>query len=93
MTALGEGEMAACRIGREEVLIANVQGQYYAVNNLCTHAGRPLSGGILDGHELICPAHGARFDLRTGSVIGAPAEAGLKRYPVTLVAGKVNVTI
>jgi nitrite reductase/ring-hydroxylating ferredoxin subunit len=93
MTALGEGEMTATRVGGEEVLIANVYGQYYAVSNLCSHAGRPLAGGTLRGHELTCPAHGAIFDVRTGTAIGAPAEAGLKRFAVALEAGKVNLII
>lgn len=93
MASLGDGEMAACRVGGEEVLIVNVYGQYYAVSNRCTHAGKPLSGGTLRGYELTCPAHGARFDVRTGTVLEAPAEAGLKRYPVTLQAGKINVTV
>lgn len=93
ITALGDGEMLATRIGGEEVLIANVHGQYYAVSNLCTHAGRPLAGGSLRGFELTCPAHGATFDVRTGLPVGAPAETGLKRFQVVLEAGKVNLVL
>ena len=93
MTALTEGEMTATRVGGEEVLIVNVYGQYYAVSNLCSHAGRPLMGGTLRGFELTCPAHGATFDVRTGAAIGAPAETGLKRYGVALEAGKVNLIL
>jgi 3-phenylpropionate/trans-cinnamate dioxygenase ferredoxin subunit len=93
MAALAEGEMAATRVGAEDVLIANVHGQYYAVSNRCTHAGRPLSGGILRGYELTCPAHGATFDVRTGAPLNAPAETGLKRFAVALEAGKINLII
>lgn len=85
--------MATARVDGEEVLIANVYGQYYAVSNLCSHAGRPLAGGTLRGHKLTCPAHGATFDVRTGTAIGAPAEAGLKRFSVALEAGKVNLIL
>jgi nitrite reductase/ring-hydroxylating ferredoxin subunit len=93
MTALAEGEMAAVRIGGEEILIANVHGQYHAISNRCSHAGRPLSTGTLRGHELTCPAHGATFDVRTGAVLGAPAETGLKRFPVLIEAGRVNLIV
>ena len=55
--------------------------------------GRSLVGGTLRGHELTCPAHGATFDVRTGTAIGAPAEAGLKKFAVALEAGKVNLII
>ena len=85
--------MAVCRVAEEEILIANVDGQYYAVSNLCSHRGQRLAEGTLRGFELTCPAHGARFDMRTGTVLGAPAEEGLKRYPVTVVAGKINVSV
>ena len=93
MTALSEGEMTMTRIGAEEVLIVHVHGQYYAISGRCSHMGRSLAGGSLRGYELTCPAHGATFDVRTGAVLGAPAGAGLKRYPVVVEAGKVNLMI
>jgi len=93
MTALAEGEMTVARIGGEEILIVNVYGQYYAISNRCSHAGRPLATGTLHGHELTCPAHGARFDVRTGAALGAPAESGLKRFPVLIEAGRVNLIV
>ncbi len=93
MTALAEGDMAQVRVGGEEVLIAHVYGQYYAVSARCPHAGRSLAGGTLRGYELVCPAHGATFDVRTGAVLSAPAEAGLKRFPVAVEAGKVNLIL
>ena len=93
MTALGEGQMVACRVGDQELLIANVDGQYYAVSNLCTHAGQRLSGGGLNGFELRCPMHRATFDIRTGIPLSAPATRPLKRYPVTLTGGKIAVSV
>jgi len=93
MTALGEGQMMACTVAGQELLIANVDGQYYALSNLCSHAGQRLSLGRLRGHELSCPLHRAAFDIRTGAPLSAPATESLKRYPVTLAGGKVNVTL
>ena len=93
MAALAEGQMMSCVAGGEELLIAHVDGQYYAVSNICSHGGQRLSGGRLAGYEVHCPLHRAAFDVRTGAALCAPAREGLKRYPVTLAGGKVNVTL
>ena len=93
VTALSEGQMAACTVAGEEVLIAQVEGQFYAVANRCSHAGQRLSGGRLSGFEIRCPLHRAIFDIRTGVPLTAPAERPLKRYPVTLSGGKVCLNI
>jgi len=93
MTALADGEMAACRVGGEEVLIANVHGRYFAVANFCSHAGQRLSGGRLDGYELRCPLHRATFDVRTGRALAGPASDALRRYDVVIEGGKVHVVV
>lgn len=93
VAALGEGQMVACRVGSQELLIAHVEGQYYALSNLCTHAGQRLSGGRLNGFELRCPLHRATFDIRTGLPLSPPATERLKSYPVTLTGGKIAVSI
>lgn len=93
MSALAEGEMAACRVGREEVLIVNVDGQFYAVSNFCPHAGQRLSTGRLDGHRLACPLHRAVFDVRSGAPLSGPATTALVRYPVIVERGKVHVVL
>jgi len=93
MTALGEGQMMACSVAGEELLIVHVEGQFYAVSNRCSHAGQRLSGGRLIGFELSCPQHRATFDVRTGVPLSAPATERLKSYPVTLAGGKVNVSM
>ena len=93
MAALAEGQMTTCVVAGEELLIANVDGQFFAVSNLCSHAGQRLSGGRLRGHELRCPLHRATFDIRTGAALTAPASAPLRCYPITLSGGKVNVEL
>ena len=93
INALGDGEMRACSVGGEDILVCHVDGQYYAVSNLCSHAGQRLAGGRLKGFELSCPLHRARFDVRSGAPLTAPATAPLKRYAVTLAGGKVNVSV
>jgi nitrite reductase/ring-hydroxylating ferredoxin subunit len=75
------------------ILIAEVEGQYYALNNRCTHQGCPLSGGSLEGPILQCRCHGSRFDVRTGQVVGGPAERPVETYAVRVENGKVIVTL
>jgi nitrite reductase/ring-hydroxylating ferredoxin subunit len=59
----------------KEVLIANVNGNYYAVGSECTHFGGDLSEGVLEDNVVTCPNHKARFDVTTGKVVSPPAEA------------------
>jgi 3-phenylpropionate/trans-cinnamate dioxygenase ferredoxin component len=55
------------------VAIFHVGGQFYALDDCCTHDGGPLGEGILEGYQIICPRHGARFDVRTGQALTMPA--------------------
>lgn len=61
------------QIGDEEVALCNVDGQIFAIANVCTHDGGPLGEGLLHGDEIECPRHGARFSVRTGEVRSLPA--------------------
>jgi len=69
------GQMKAVKFGAEEVLLANVNGVYYAIRNVCTHEGGNLSKGTLQGNIVSCPKHKAQFDVTTGKVVSPPAEA------------------
>ena len=55
------------------ICIANIDGKYYAIDNICTHEGGPLADGTLEGYEVECPWHGSKFDVRTGAVTNPPA--------------------
>ena len=66
------GKMKAVRLEGKEVLIANVNGSYCAMGNVCTHAGGDLSQGVLEGNVVTCPRHHAKFDVTTGKVISHP---------------------
>ncbi len=74
-----------------DVGIFKVGGDYFAVSNICTHAHALMLGGILEGDELECPLHGARFDLRTGAVVAPPASRPLATYKVKVEDEKVYV--
>ena len=77
------GEMKIVEVGGEEVVIANVDGDFAAFNNTCTHRGGPLGAGLLMGNVVECPFHGGRFNVRTGEAV-SPAKMGtpVKTYTV-----------
>ncbi|MBI2302908.1 MAG: non-heme iron oxygenase ferredoxin subunit [Armatimonadetes bacterium] len=69
-------------LGHRAVAIYNVDGELFATTDNCTHETASLSEGTLNGHEVTCPKHNARFDVRTGKALCFPAVVGLKRYSV-----------
>lgn len=64
------------------IALYNVNGTYYATDDVCTHDGGTLADGALEGYEIICPRHGARFDVRTGKALCMPAFTPINTYPV-----------
>jgi len=68
-------------VGDKEVLLANVEGSYYAIANKCSHLGGSLVKGSLEGSIVTCPRHGARFDLKTGQAV-ADAKIGFLKMKV-----------
>ena len=69
-------------LDEETVVIFNVDGNLYCIADICTHDGGPLADGELDGCEIVCPRHGARFDVRTGAVLSMPAVTPVPAYAV-----------
>jgi 3-phenylpropionate/trans-cinnamate dioxygenase ferredoxin subunit len=67
-------------------------GELFAVNDMCSHEDIELSDGELDGDDVECPAHGSRFNVRTGDVSGLPAEDPVATYPVTVEDGEIFVS-
>jgi len=66
---LPEGKMLLVSVGDVEILLANVDGTYYAIANRCPHLGGPLVKGMLTEDVVTCPRHGAQFDVRTGKCL------------------------
>lgn len=73
-----EGTMKAVSIQDKEIVIVNHDGNYYAINRICTHMGGDLSKGKLEGKIIICPRHGSRFDVTTGKSTSGPRMGFLK---------------
>ena len=74
--------MKQVEVGDENICVINVEGKYYAIGNVCMHQGGPLSDGMLEGYEVECPWHGAKFDIRTGGVTNPPAITPEPAYDV-----------
>jgi 3-phenylpropionate/trans-cinnamate dioxygenase ferredoxin subunit len=81
---LSPGRTKLVRHGKELILLANVAGQYLAVEGKCSHASVALSRGALVGEELTCPLHKSVFNIRTGEVVAPPASRALKVFPVAV---------
>ena len=76
-----------------EIALYLVDGAVYATANRCTHGDASLCDGFLEGHEIECPHHQGRFDVRTGAATAAPAEAALATWPARVVDGRVELWI
>jgi len=76
-----------------ELVVVNLNGQFYAVEDVCTHDSGPLGEGKLDGCELICPRHGARFDVRTGAATRMPAIEPAPAYAVRVENGDLLIEV
>jgi len=81
-SALAPGAMTWVVVERERVLIANVEGVFYAVQDACGHRRAPLSKGTLDGYVIECPLHFATFDVRTGKLLSGPVADDVPTYSV-----------
>ena len=79
--------------GEVEIALCNVDGKIYAVQNVCTHDDGILTGGGLDGHEIVCPRHGARFDVRTGDVLQMPAPVPIQTFDTKIEGDTVYVKV
>ncbi|NIP61608.1 MAG: Rieske 2Fe-2S domain-containing protein [Nitrosopumilaceae archaeon] len=78
----------------KDILLANIDGQYYAMDDTCTHMGASLSEGKLEGSTVVCGWHGAQFDCKTGKLEKFPAKVNdLKSYPVSIESDNVFVEV
>ncbi|RKH84749.1 non-heme iron oxygenase ferredoxin subunit [Corallococcus praedator] len=77
---LVSGERIVLEVQNHWVAIFNISDNYYAIEDVCTHDGGPLADGELDGVEIACPRHGARFDVKTGKHLGFPATKDAPHY-------------
>jgi 3-phenylpropionate/trans-cinnamate dioxygenase ferredoxin subunit len=75
------------------IMVINIAGSYFAIGDVCSHDDGPLGEGELDKFEVVCPRHGARFDIRNGKVNSLPAYVDIPAYPVRIVDDQIEVGI
>ena len=86
-----EGEVRVVACGARSLALSNVEGQLYAIDNVCTHDDGPLGEGRLQRGRILCPRHGAAFDAKTGKVLTLPAVRDVAAYEVTVQGADVIV--
>lgn len=92
----GDGELrdGQCRvvdIDDEMVAVFHRDGDYYAIEDMCSHDGGELASGAVEGDEIVCPRHGARFCIKNGKALTPPAYEDLHSFPVRVDNGRVQV--
>jgi 3-phenylpropionate/trans-cinnamate dioxygenase ferredoxin subunit len=90
-TSIPPGEYATAEVDGTFVAVFNVGGEFLAVEDVCTHDGGELAGGRVEGDQVMCPRHGARFCLRTGRALTPPAYEPVRCYETRVVDGQVEV--
>jgi 3-phenylpropionate/trans-cinnamate dioxygenase ferredoxin subunit len=90
---LKEGDRLFIEIDGKPIVILNLHGDYFAIGDVCSHDDGPVGEGNLEGYEIICPRHGARFDVRTGKVIALPAFVDIPAYPIRVVDDQIEIGI
>jgi 3-phenylpropionate/trans-cinnamate dioxygenase ferredoxin subunit len=85
---LGDGETRSLALGRRMVAIARSGEEYFAIEDVCTHDGAELTGGEIEGAQIICPRHGARFCLRTGEALTPPAYEPVRVFATRIDDGR-----
>lgn len=90
---LPNGERLFLELEGRAIVIFNIAGQLFAIGDVCTHDDGPLGDGDLEGFNIVCPRHGAEFDVRTGKVMQMPAVVDIPAYPVKIVDEMIQVGI
>lgn len=88
---LADNENILIDVDGTDVAIFKIKGRFYAIEDVCTHDGAEIASGQLQGDEIICPRHGARFCVKTGAVKCAPAYEDIDTFPIQIESGRVQV--
>ncbi len=88
---LKQGERLFIEIDGKPIVILNINGEYYAIGDVCSHDDGPVGEGTVEGYEITCPRHGAHFDIRTGKVLALPAFVDIPAYPIRVVGNQIEL--
>jgi 3-phenylpropionate/trans-cinnamate dioxygenase ferredoxin subunit len=87
------GKITLHELNGKRIALCNVNGRFYAIDDVCTHDGGPLDQGELEGDLVECPRHGAKFDVTTGKAVVLPAVRPVQTYPVQVEGDDVRVDV
>ena len=90
---LPNGERLFVEIDEFNIVIFNIAGQLFAIGDVCSHDNGPVGEGELEDHAVVCPRHGARFDVKTGRALTLPAVLPVKSYPVQVAGDEIRVEV
>jgi naphthalene 1,2-dioxygenase system ferredoxin subunit len=93
LDSVPEDDVTGVEVSGLDIALYKVGGAVYATGNICSHAHARLCDGFLDGHEIECPLHQGRFDVRSGNARCAPPEEDLRTYPVKVEAGRIFLAL
>ncbi len=88
---LAPGQFRSVDADGVQIVVFNLGGEYFALEDVCTHDGGQLTGGFVEGDQIICPRHGASFCIRTGAALSAPAYEPTVKFPVRVDSGEIQV--
>lgn len=88
-----EDDVIGIDIAGKSIALYRVEGKIFATDNLCTHGNARLCDGFLEGHEIECPLHQGKFDIRNGKAMCAPLTEDVKTYPIKIEGDRVFVAI
>ena len=90
---IAPGQARLVTVKGKEIVLFNIEGAFFALENACTHEEGPLAEGEVLGHEVTCPWHGAKFAIRTGEVLGPPAYEAVTRYTVRVTGTDIEIEL
>ena len=90
---LPNGERLFVEIDDLDIVVFRIADEFFAIGDVCSHDNGPLGDGGLDGLKVVCPRHGARFDLKTGKALTLPAIIDIPAYPIRVVGGQIEVGV
>ncbi|MBP0639749.1 non-heme iron oxygenase ferredoxin subunit [Cupriavidus sp. AcVe19-6a] len=93
LSSVPQDDVIAVAVQGKEIALYGVDGDVYATDNVCTHGHARLCDGFLEGHEIECPLHQGRFDIRNGAAMCAPLTEGIRTYPVRIEGDKVYLDL
>lgn len=87
------GQAILVQAAGKDIALFDVNGQFFAIDDVCAHAGGPLSEGTLEGTTVTCPWHGSKYDVRSGQVLAGPAQTNVASFPLKVEGEDIMIEI